>query len=444
MSSTFEIALKQKMLTADQAAAMVNSGDTLDLGFAICQPDLFDRALAGRKDHLKDVRIRMAITAVPRQVIECDREQRHFYVENWHFSSYDRLWYDEGAVSYVPMNFGEAPKIYRELREIDLLVLKTTPMDAHGFFNFGLCNTYQRALCDVAKKIIVETSENMPKAFGVENIVHIDEVAGVIEGDNAPLVELSVSPASDDDKKVAQLIINEVEDGSCLQVGIGGMPNAVCSALARSPVRDLGIHTEMFVDAMVDLVKAGKVTGKYKKTFRGKIVYSFGMGSRSCYDFLDKNEMCLSLPVDQTNLPSNIAANDKVISINNTMMVDLTGQAGSECVGHKHRTGTGGQLQFVRGAFESKGGKSFICLSSRYYKGREPQSRIVVAMPEGSVVTTPRTDIMYVVTEFGVVNLKGLSVPERVNALISIAHPEDRENLEKQAKENKLLPRRYL
>jgi len=435
---------KQKLISAKNAALFVRSGDTLDFGFGPCQPDVFERALAARKDELSNVLVRMAITAVPRQIIECDPKQQHFHVENWHFSSYDRNKYDEGVVSYVPMNFGETPKIYREYRSIDTVILKTTPMDKHGYFNFGLCNTYQRALCDVAKRIIVETSESMPVTHGVENVIHISEVDAVIAGDNAALTELPSAPITEVDNKVAQLIINELDDGSCLQVGIGGMPNAVCSALAKSSIQDLGIHTEMFIDGMVELANAGKVTGKFKNSYPEKIVYSFGMGSKSCYEFIDDNPECMSLPIDQTNLPHNIAANDKVMSINNAMMVDLTGQAGAECIGHKHRSGTGGQLQFVRGAFASNGGKSFICLSSRYKKGDKNESRIRLSMPEGSVVTTPRTDIMYVVTEYGITNLKGLSVSERALALISIAHPDDRENLEREAKESGLLPRRYL
>ncbi|MBL4589022.1 MAG: 4-hydroxybutyrate CoA-transferase [Alphaproteobacteria bacterium] len=439
----YDAILQEKIISASAAARFVKSGDVLDFGFGPCQPDLFDEALSARKEQLSNVLIRMAITSVPRHVIECDPQQKHFHVENWHFSGYDRLKYDEGTVSYVPMNFGEAPKIYREYRSIDTLILKTTPMDKHGFFNFGLCNTYQKALCDVAKRIIVETSESMPLAHGVENIIHINDVDAVIVGNNAALTELPSQPISEVDKKVAQFIINELEDGSCIQVGIGGMPNAVCSSLATSSIEDLGIHTEMFIDGMVDLVNAGKVTGKYKNTYPGKITYSFGMGAKSCYEFLDNNPECISLPVDLTNLPENIAANDKVISINNTMMVDLTGQAGSECIGHKHRSGTGGQLQFVRGAFASKGGKSFMCLSSRYTKGDNAEPRIKIAMPEGSIVTTPRTDIMFIVTEFGIVNLKGLSVSERALALISIAHPDDREALENEAREHGLFPKRF-
>ncbi|QDF97002.1 4-hydroxybutyrate CoA-transferase [Azoarcus sp. DD4] len=434
--------LSEKTAAADEIAALVQSGWTVDYGFAISQPDLLDAALAARKDELCNVRVRNALSVKPRQVIELDREQHHFHVENWHFSGYDRRKHDDGLTSYIPFNFGEGPRLYRQHLDTDLLVIKTTPMDHHGFFNFGASNSYLRAACDTARRIVVETSTAMPRCSGVENAVHISEVDFVIEGDNAPLAELPNAPISEIDRRVAELILPEIDDGACLQIGIGGMPNAVCSALATGPVKDLGIHTEMFVDGMVDLAEAGKITGWRKSTFRGKIAFTFALGTRRTYDFIDGNEMCLSLPVDETNLTENIARNRGVVSINNAMQIDLMGQVASESAGFKHCTGTGGQLQFVRGAFMSEGGKSFICLSSRYLKGGEPRSRIVSGLAPGTVVTTPRTDVMYVVTEYGIVNLKGKSVPDRVRALISIAHPDDRELLERQARECGLLPRR--
>jgi acyl-CoA hydrolase len=436
-------ALNDKTVSAEAAAAWVKSGDRLEYGFALCQPDAFDRALAARCGDLEGVVIRNCLSTAPRQVIEVDPGQKHFHIENWHFSTYDRRQFDRGLVSYIPFNFGEGPRLYREFLEIDLAILKTAPMDSHGYFNFGPCTTYHRAICDTAKRIVVETSAHVPIAHGVENVVHIDEVDGVIEGDDTPLPELPPGPVTEIDRTVANYIVEKVEDGSCLQIGIGGMPNAVCSALAQSPVHDLGIHTEMFVDGMIDLIEAGKVTGRHKRTYKGKIVYTFAMGTRRCYDFLNGNELCLALPVDLTNLPANIAANPKVVSINNAIQVDLSGQVCSESAGHAHRTGTGGQLQFVRGAFESEGGKSFICLSSRYARDGNETSRIVAALPAGAIVTTPRTDVMYVVTEYGIANLKGMSVSERALALISLAHPGDRERLMGEAIGAGLLPRRY-
>jgi len=317
-------------------------------------------------------------------------------------------------------------------------------MDAHGYFNFGVSNTFARACCDVAEKIVVETSTQIPLCYGSENCVHISELEAVIEGDNAPLFELPIAPISDIDRQVADRIVPLIEDRSCLQVGIGGMPNAVTQALTHSDVKDLGIHTEMFIDGMIDLVEAGKITGTYKQTYRGEITYTFALGTRKMYDFLDRNEICVSLPVDETNLPARIALNQRVVSINNCLQIDLSGQVAAESSGYRHISGTGGQLQFVRGAFASEGGKSFMCLSSRFHdKEGNPASRIVPGIVPGTVVTTPRTDVMYVVTEYGIVNLKGKSVTQRALALISIAHPDDRDDLMQMAREHRILSRKY-
>jgi len=436
--------LNEKKTTAETVASWVNSGNAIDYTMSVQQPDVFDAALAAQKDRLTDVTVRGTLSVSPRQVIECDPEQKHFTFENWHFSGYDRKKFDQGLESYVPFNFGEGPGIYREHREVDMVVIKTTPMDAHGFFNFGASNAYTRAICDVAKRIVVETCSEMPLCYATEGTVHITEIDAVIEGNNKPLFELPNAPITDLDRTVASYIVPLVKDGSCLQIGIGGMPNAVCSALTDSNIKDLGIHTEMFVDGMVDLVEAGKVTGWKKQTHRGKITYTFALGTKRTYDFVHKNDACLSLPVDETNLTEYIAVNDNVVSINNCLQVDLSGQVASESSGYRHISGTGGQLQFVRGAVQSKGGLSFMCLSSRFNDSNgNPVSRIVSGIAPGTVVTTPRSDVMYVVTEFGIVNLKGKSVSERALALISIAHPDDRDELHKQACENKVLSKKH-
>jgi acyl-CoA hydrolase len=219
------------------------------------------------------------------------------------------------------------------------------------------------------------------------------------------------------------------------------MPNAVCGLLRESGVRDLGIHTEMFVDGMIDLVEGGQVTGARKTTNRYQTVFTFALGSQRQYDFIHRNARVQSFPVDYTNLPENIARNDRVVSINNTTEIDLQGQAASESSGHRHLTGTGGQLQFVRGAYASRGGKSFICLSSTYDKNGVRKSRITSQLTPGNIVTTPRTDVMYVVTEYGIANLKGKSVAERARALIALAHPDFRESLEREAREKQLIPK---
>jgi acyl-CoA hydrolase len=271
--------------------------------------------------------------------------------------------------------------------------------------------------------------------------VHASRVHAFVEGDAAPLAELSNPPPNATDRAVAALIAAEVEDGACLQIGIGAMPNAVCALLREAGVRDLGVHTEMLVDGMIDLVEAGLVTGARKQIDPGAIVFTFAAGSKRQYDFIDRNPGVSAQPVDYTNLPHVIMRNDRVVSINNTTEIDLQGQSASESAGHRHLTGTGGQLQFVRGAYASRGGKSFMCLSSTYERDGVRKSRIVPELAPGNIVTTPRTDVMYVVTEFGIVNLKGKSVPERARALISIAHPDFREGLERTARGRCLLPR---
>ena len=243
---------------------------------------------------------------------------------------------------------------------------------------------------------------------------------------------------------MGRLIAQEIEDGSCLQIGIGGMPNAVCTSLLESSVRDLGVHSEMLTDGIGDLYKAGRITGTAKTHDPGKIVFSFALGSRGLYETLNHNPDFLCCPVEYTNLPHIVMQNDRTVAINNTTQIDLQGQAASESDGHRHISGTGGQLQFVRAAYASKGGKSFICLASTYERRGIRKSRIVLDLTQGNIVTTPRSDMMYVVTEYGAVNLKGKSVAERAKAIIAIAHPDYREGLARDARHNGLIPKHYL
>lgn len=433
-----------KTISAEEAAELVRSGDWVDYGTNVGQPDLFDRALAARAKQLRGVKIRSCLSLRPRAVVEVDPAGEHFQWLSWHFSGYDRTQHDAGRANYIPMNFGEAPDYYRRFIEpVDVVCLKTTPIDEHGYFNFGAAVTYHKALAEHAKVLVVETSTAMPYVYGGQESVHAREVDYVIEGSDAPLPELANPEPTDVDLKVAALIAAEIEDGACLQIGIGGMPNAVCGSLRNAGLRDLGVHTEMFVDGMIELIEAGLVTGARKSLNPFQTVFTFALGSERMYRFLDRNARVQSFPVDYTNLPHHIAQNDRVVSINNTTQVDLQGQAASESDGHRHLTGTGGQLQFVRGAYASRGGKSFICLASTYEKRGVRKSRIVSALTLGNVVTTPRTDVMYVVTEYGMVNLKGKSVAERAKALIGIAHPDFREGLEREAREKNLIPKGF-
>ena len=433
--------LKRKKISAEEAAAKVKSGDWLEYGFGLGQPDAFDRALAERIAKLERVKIRGCLAMRPRAAVEADPESRHLVYLSWYFSGLERKMHDRGLACHTPMNFGEAPDNYRRFIEVDLAVLKTAPIDEHGFFNFGPSVTYHKAITEKAKTLIVETDESMPYVYGIENAVHLSDVDGVIEAPASEMPELRNPPASAVDQKVAELIAPEIPSGGCIQIGIGAMPNAVCELLAGSPITDLGVHTEMFVDSIVSLYEAGKVTGAHKATNRYQMAYTFAAGSKRMYDFLNHNSACFAGPVDYTNLPHRIMQNDNVISICNAAQIDLTGQACSESAGIRQISGTGGQLQFVRGSYASRGGKSFICLASTYEREGRRASRIVARIDDSNIVTTPRTDVMYVVTEYGMVNLKGKSVPERARALISIAHPEFREALERTAREYRLIPR---
>jgi acyl-CoA hydrolase len=431
-------------ITAEAAASMVQSGMWLDYGAVLGQPDVFDAALAKRLGQVTNLRIRSCLSTRARAVLEADPKGDHVFWFSTHFSGYDRRKHDQGVAHYLPVHLGEIPDYYRRFIDpVDIAVFKTAPMDANGFFNFGPSNLWMRALVERAKVVIVEECAALPYVMGEGTGVHISEVDFVLTGDSQPMAELPKPVITDVDRAVARLIAAEIEDGACLQIGIGGMPNAVCGLLAESSVQDLGIHTEMMTDGIVDLYRAGRITGAKKQLNTGKMVCTFSLGAQYLYDFLHKNPMVEFHPVDYTNMPHIIMQNDNVAAINNTTQMDLQGQAASESDGYRHISGTGGQSQFVRGAYASKGGKSFICLASTFEKKGERKSRIVTALTKGNIVTTPRSDMMYVVTEYGMVNLKGRTVAERAQLLISIAHPDFREDLLREAHELKLIPRGY-
>ena len=430
-----------RTISSDEAAGLVKSGMWLDYGASLCIPDVFDTALAARAGSLTNVKIRSCLTVTPRATLDADPDGTHFYYFSWHFSGYDRRQHDAGRCHYMPLNLGEVPDYYRRFIDpVDIVIIKACPMDENGYFGFSATNLWHRAIIERAKLVVVEVSRGLPHVCGEGNGVHVSEVDYIIEGDDRPATQLPNPPPNAIDRAVGSRIAAQIDDGACLQIGIGGMPNAVCTLLLESSVRNIGVHTEMLTDGIVDLYKAGRISGSAKTLDPGRIVYTFALGSTSMYDAIERNPDFHIYPVDYTNSPHIIMQNDQVISINNTTQVDLQGQAASESDGHRHISGTGGQLQFVRGAYASKGGKSFICLASTYEKRGERRSRIVLSLTQGNVVTTPRSDIMYVVTEYGIVNLKGKSIAERAKALIGIAHPDFREDLERQAYEHRLIP----
>jgi len=429
-------------ITAEEAAALVRPGHWVDYGFGMGQPDAFDQALAARADLAGPVFIRAALSMRPRAVLAADPLGDRFAWWNWHFSGIDRRAHDAGAAHYIPMNFGEAPGLYRRFIDpVDIAVVKCCERDATGHYNFSGACTYHGALTERARCVVVEVDPRLPRIAGPANGVHESRVDFVVETEGLGAPELAQGSPSEAELRIARHVAGHVEDGACLQVGIGGLPNAVCAAILEAGVRDLGVHTEMLVDGLMHLIQAGRITGARKRHGVGKAVFTFAGGSASLNAFIHENPALESWPVDETNLPDRIMSNPGVVSINSTAQVDLLGQAASESAGPRHLTGTGGQLQFVRGAYASEGGRSFLCLpSTRTRRDGPVESRIVATLEPGTVVTTPRTDVMHVATEWGVVQLKGKSVPERAKALISVAHPMFRDELARRARELRLAP----
>ena len=429
---SFQDEYKQKLVTADEAVKVVKSGDWVDYGWCNGTPDALDKALAKRTDELKDVKLRGGILLKPLAVFEREDAGEHFCWNSWHMSGIERKLISRGCAYYSPIRYSELPRYYRDGNCSDIVMVVCAPMDKHGYFNFGPNASHLAAACEMAKTVIVEVNENMPRCLGgFENNVHISDVDYIVEGENPPIGELGAGgPATDVDKTVAKLIVDQIPNGACLQLGIGGMPNAVGSMIAESDLKDLGVHTEMYVDAFVDIAKAGKINGSKKSIDRYRQTYGFGCGTKKMYDYLDENPEMMSAPVSYTNDIRSIAALDNFISINNCVDIDLFGQISSESSGTKQISGAGGQLDFVLGAYLSNGGKSFICCSSTFTdKAGEMHSRIRPTLANGSIVTDTRANTHYVVTEYGMVNVKGMSTWQKAEALISIAHPDFRDEL---------------
>jgi len=433
----FEEEYRKKLVSADEAVKVVKSGDWVDYGWCNGTPDALDRALAKRTDELEDIKVRGGILMKLPAIFEREDAGEHFCWNSWHMGGIERKLIKRGCAYYSPIRYSELPGYYRRhIQPDDVVMITTTPMDAHGFFNFGPNASHLMAAIEGAKTVIVEVNKNMPRCLGgFESEVHISKVDYIVEGDNPAIGELPAGgPATEIDQKVAQLIVDEIPNGACLQLGIGGMPNAVGALIAESDLKDLGVHTEMYVDAFVDIAKAGKITGAKKNIDRFRQTYAFGAGTKKMYDYLNDNPELMSAPVDYTNDVRVIAQIDNFISINNAVDVDLFGQVSAESSGIRQISGAGGQMDFVMGAYLSNGGKSFICLSSTFTdKKGQVTSRIRPTLIEGSAVTDTRPTTEYIVTEYGKVNLKGLSAWERAEALIGIAHPDFRDELIQEA-----------
>jgi butyryl-CoA:acetate CoA-transferase len=432
---------ESKFVSADQAVKVVKSGDSVHYGEFVMNSYVLDAALAKRKDELEEVIIRTICCPFPPQTIVNDPERKHFIYNDWHFSGASRKLHDKNLCNYLPLTYHEGPSFFERGRiPVDVALIKVTPPDQHGYVNLGTSNSVTHALCDVAKIVIAEVNESVPRCLGgSRETLHISEIDYFVQGDNKPLIQLPETPVSEVDKTIAATVMGLIEDGACLQLGIGAMPNAVGAMIAQSDLKDLGVHTEMLVDSFVDMYEAGRINGLRKQLDKGKMVYTFAMGTKKLYDFLDNNPICASYSVDYTNDPDIICQNDNMMCINNALEVDLYGQVASESSGIRQISGTGGQLDFIYGSYKSKGGKGLICLSSTFVdKAGMMQSRIKPFLTPGAIVTVPRSINYYVVTEFGVAILKGKSTWERAEALINIAHPNFRDELIKEADANKI------
>ncbi len=428
----YQAMYQQKLTTAAQAVQAVKSGDWVDYGWCTNHPVALDKALAGRKDELTDVKVRGGVTMWMPEIAKADDAGEHFTWNSWHCSGVDRKIIGKGMGFFAPMRYSELPRFYRENISVDVAMIQVTPMDSHGNFSYALAASHLADLLDKAKTIIVEVNQNMPWVYGLTGCeINIRDVDYVVEGDNPAVAQLGGGgEPTDVDRAVAKLIVEQIPNGACLQLGIGGMPNTVGSMIAQSDLKDLGVHTEMYVDGFVDMAMAGKLTGRCKNLDKGRQVYAFAAGTQKLYDYVNRNPDVMAAPVDYTNDVRVLAQLDNFISINNAIDMDLFGQVNAESAGLKHISGTGGQLDFVMGAYLSKGGKSFICMSSTVTgKDGTMKSRIVPTLTPGSIATDPRSCVHYIVTEYGMVNLKGLSTWERAEALISIAHPDFREQL---------------
>lgn len=427
---------RRKLTSLESAVGRIKDGSTVVHGMGTAEPPALLAAIAHRvrSGELTSITIwsMFPMESAVKTVLSPDIADRiHAYT--WFVSKGDRDLVKRGLGAFVPCNFHEVPRLCSDFIEIDITVTMVSPMDKAGFFTFGTVNDYTSTAARCCKTLIVEVNENMPRVFG-DSLLHVSEVDAIVEN-HVPLLEWTPSGAKPEDEAIARQIAQMVPDGASIQLGTGGIPSTTARYLEGQ--KDLGIHTELLTTAMVDLIEKGVITGRKKNVHPMKHVFTHAAGTKKLYEFMHDNPSIESYPVSYTNDPAIIRQNDNLVSVNATIEVDLTGQCNSEYMAGLEYSGTGGQLDFVRGAFHSKGGKSIIAFRSTAKDGEI--SRIVPRLESGAVVTVPRMDTHYLVTEYGAVNLKGKSTRERALAIISIAHPKFQDELVRQAEELRLL-----
>lgn len=431
-----------KYVTAEEAVKAVQSGDWVDYGFGAGFPELLDRALALRKGEVNGVKVRGGLVIHPRiEVVEQDPEQESFTYFSWHIGDYERSLQSRGLVKFLPVMLRSLPYLYRDKHiRCDVAFVPVSRPDAEGYCGLGLSNYAWRTILESAKTVIFEINEHYPRLQGVagSHRVHLSEADYVVEGRHEPLPVRSYRKPSETDIAIAKLVVEQIPDGAVLSLGVGGVPYTVAKMLAESDKKNLGCHTGTISDAFLELYRAGKLTNKCKELDAGLSAWNLAMGSQLLYDWLDAEpEIFRPGDLDYIHSVERISRLSNVISINGGVQLDLMGQENAESAGTRQLSGIGGQMDFLEGAYRSKGGKGFICInSSRLTKDGELKSNIVAAIPAGSTISAPRTAIQYVATEYGVVNLAGKSLRERAEAMASIAHPDFRAELLRYAETN--------
>ncbi|MGE5416828.1 MAG: acetyl-CoA hydrolase/transferase family protein [Acidobacteriota bacterium] len=451
MAKDFVSMYKDKLRTPEQIAQLIEPGDWIDYGFFNGKPVACDKAIAARKNELSDIKIVAAVTVPPiPEVVLQDPKGEVFTYMDLHFSMATRIMQERcGGVFYHPLCFGEAEKYFHDgWHDVDNVgsiprkahIMQVAPMDKEGFFNWGLHNAVTYSQARAAHNVIVEVNQKVPVALGgaLEKI-HVSEVTYIVEGDNPDLAELPPVEPTIVDRQIATHVMEHLKDGACIQLGIGAMPNVLGKMINDTDLKDLGGHTEMLVEAFMHLWESGKMNGRKKNIDTGRISYTFALGNKELYDWIDNNTGLASYNVGHLLHPVRLSQLDNLISINQALQVDLYSQVNAESAGFRQISGNGGMTDFVLGAYWSKGGRSLICLpSTRTAKDGRVISNIVPAFDVGSITTIPRQMVNMIVTEYGWVSLKGTSTWARAEKLISIAHPDFKDELIKAAEERKI------